>query len=222
MIGGAMKKISFLIICLFFMIYNVYAKENKLYFTNDGNKLYYDSELFDDDIFISNLDMVPGREYVDKLVIKNNADIKYRLYLKINKKQQEELSEGLLNSIKMQIKLDGNLIDDGFASGADYSKKHKIGDLEDSIYIGEYSSNEIGNLEVITKLVESYNYSDESVTTKIQWEFFAQYDDKLILINPDTGVDKSNNLIVNLIAILIIFVILIEICIKFLRNKVNN
>lgn len=217
-----MKKISFLIICLFFMIFNVNAKENKLYFTNDGNRLYYDSELFDEDIFIFNLDMVPGREYVDKLVIKNNTDVKYRLYLKINKKQQEKLSEELLNSIKMQIKLDGNLIYDGFANGADYSKKHKISDLEDSIYIGEYSSNEIGNLEVMTKLIESYNYSDESVITKIQWEFFAQYEDELILINPDTGVDKSNNLIVNLIGILIICVILIEICNKFLRNRVNN
>ena len=59
------------------------AYENKLYFTNNGNRLYYNSELYNEEIFMKHTDMIPGSSFEDELIIANNTNTDYKLYLKV-------------------------------------------------------------------------------------------------------------------------------------------
>ena len=43
-----MKKLLLLILLLSFNIINVHAEDNKLYFTEQDDRLYYESSFFDD------------------------------------------------------------------------------------------------------------------------------------------------------------------------------
>ena len=58
-----MKKILLLIGILFISISNVYAKDNRLYFIEDNDKLYYDSKSFDEELFMNHTDMILGEIY---------------------------------------------------------------------------------------------------------------------------------------------------------------
>jgi hypothetical protein len=94
-----MKKVYLFVLSLFMMLPIVTAENNKLYFTEDGDRLYYDTNSFNKDVFISNQNMVPGKEYKDVLIIENNTTTAYSLYLKSKNVEQSELSDKLIDSI---------------------------------------------------------------------------------------------------------------------------
>jgi hypothetical protein len=128
-----MKKVYLFVLSLFMMLPIVTAENNKLYFTEDGDRLYYDTNSFNKDVFISNQNMVPGKEYKDVLIIENNTTTAYSLYLKSKNVEQSELSDKLIDSIDMKIYLDGELIYEGNARGLDYTNKGI--NLQDAILI---------------------------------------------------------------------------------------
>lgn len=184
-----MKKfIMVLIFCLMF-IANVSAKENKLYFTSSGDRLYYRTDLFDKNIFIKHNDMMPGKVFRDELMIENQTEYDYKLYLKVKEVEQSKVANELLENIEMQIYLDGKLIYDGYAKGLDYSDK-KV-NLQDAIYIGEYKTDASSKIVVNTKLKEDYANKQNKEVSSIEWEFYASYEELVVPINPDTG-DKVN------------------------------
>lgn len=220
-----MKKMLFLILGLFFLITNVGASAGKLYFTESDGRLYYDSKLFDKKVFISNLDMVPGKLYNSQLQIENGTSTKYKLYFKVNEEEQSELAKELLDNIKMEIRLDGSLIYDGYANGLDYSKDKNGVNLQNAIYIGEYSKNAISKIDVVTKLEENYNNVENNELSRVEWEFYAVYDKEVIPINPDTGLFFQKDIIKVLIIILIICVLSFMMSSKVIQRnklKINN
>ena len=70
-----MKKVLLLILLLITINFSVVAKENKLYFTESDDRLYYESELLDSNVFMNHTDMIPGSSYVDELIIENGTKI---------------------------------------------------------------------------------------------------------------------------------------------------
>ena len=68
-----MRKIGLVLITMIMLISNVEAVTNRLYFTEKDNRLYYDTDAFDEDKFMAHYDMVPGREYIDEIIIENKS-----------------------------------------------------------------------------------------------------------------------------------------------------
>ena len=66
-----MKKLFVFIILFIGIVLPVQAKENKLYFTEKGNRLYYESRLIDENIFMKHTNMLPGDNYEEELIIEN-------------------------------------------------------------------------------------------------------------------------------------------------------
>ena len=199
-----MKKVYLFVLSLFMMLPIVTAENNKLYFTEDGDRLYYDTDSFNKDVFISNQNMVPGKEYKDVLIIENNTTTAYSLYLKSKNVEQSELSDKLIDSIDMKIYLDGELIYEGNARGLDYTNKGI--NLQDAILIGKYNKNKTSKLEIYTTLNSSYDYVEGVVVGKVDWEFYASYGDEVIPIVPDTRVknskEKTNLILLTSIALI--------------------
>ena len=83
-----MKKIVLFISFFVFSILSVQAKENKLYFTEENDRLYYESKLIDEDVFMKHIDMTPGENFTDELLIENGTNTKYTLYFKIVPREQ--------------------------------------------------------------------------------------------------------------------------------------
>ena len=73
-----MKKILLLLILL--LTISVSAKENKLYFVEKDNQIFYESGLYDEKVFMKHTDMVPGSSYTDELLIENGTNKVYKLY----------------------------------------------------------------------------------------------------------------------------------------------
>ncbi len=217
-----MKKIIysfFIMLALLFSLNIVNAEENRLYFTNNGDRLYYDSSLYDGEYFMKHLKMIPGRSYEDTLKIENATNYDYRLYMRVKNENQNELAQELLDNIKMEIKLDGELLYTGFANGLDYS--HDGVDLTNMVYIGEFKADTSGEIVVNTKLSEEYANIDNHERASIDWEFVAEYNDLVIPINPDTSKDKVGYY-VRFLSICTVILIAIFIGIKALlkRNKI--
>lgn len=177
-----------LVLTLILTISTVNARENKLYFTGSGDRLYYNSSLYDDTYFMKHIDMVPGSSYEDRLTIENSSKYDYKLYMKVKNIDQSDLAKELLANIKMEINLDGQLLYSGYADGFDYS--HDGLDLTNTIYIGEYKSNSTGEIIVNTKLIEEYANTENDEFSYVDWEFIAEYNDLVIPINPDTSNDN--------------------------------
>ncbi len=219
-----MKKVIFSIICLFLLAGIVSAKDdNKLYFTDKGDRLYYDTTLYDEDLFISNLDMVPGKEYRDELLIKNQSSVKYRLYLKINDIEENPDARELLENINMIILVDDIEIYNGTAHGLTYYKgsdgysldvpekpkpkpetPSEDVDLKDAMYVGDYDANKMSKMVVITKLNEDYSNTKNTNISHVEWGFVAEYGDELLPINPDTSMEHSFNVYYLLILLMVI------------------
>lgn len=180
-----MKKIILSILIIIFLIPIVNAASNRLIFTSNKDRLIYNTSYFDENIFMHHTDMIPGSSYKDELIIENKTTTKYKLYLRVVDKNQSILSNELLDNIEMSIYLNGNLIYDGYARGLDY--KSSGVNLQNSIYIGEYSSLVTSELLVETKLNTSYSNTKNNEFAYIDWEFIANYNDEIIPINPDTG-----------------------------------
>lgn len=180
-----MKKIILSILIIIYLIPIVNAASNRLIFTSNKDRLIYNTSYFNENIFMHHTDMIPGSSYKDELIIENKTTTKYKLYLRVVDKNQSILSNELLDNIEMSIYLNGNLIYDGYARGLDY--KSSGVNLQNSIYIGEYSSLVTSELLVETKLNTSYSNTNNNEFAYIDWEFVANYNDEIIPINPDTG-----------------------------------
>lgn len=210
-----MKKLILLIMITVLTVINVNALNNKLYFTEKDDRLYYDSDSFDKSIFMEHYDMVPGKVYVDELTIENKTNTTYNLYLKVVNVEQDELADELIDNIEMQVYLDDVLIYDGYARGLDYTD---LGvDLQNAILIGEYAKNKESKLVVHTKLSEDYSNINNDSIGKIEWEFYASYEKNTIPILPET-VDNISKYIILLAGSALMFVFLII----FVLNRKNK
>ncbi len=209
------KKFIALLLIILFIPYFCYSKENRLMFRDSGNRLFYQSNLFNENIFMHHTDMVPGSSYTDTLVIENKTKTNYKLYLKVIEQDLSNLANELLDNIKMTIYLDGKLIYEGYAKGLDYNSKGI--NLQNAIYIGEYKYDTSSILEVKTKLIPEYSNTENNEFSYVNWEFIANYENDLIVINPDTG-DKIEVVIKMLSTILITIVILLIVIKIKLKN----
>ena len=97
------KKFIALLLIILFIPYFCYSKENRLMFRDSGNRLFYQSNLFNENIFMHHTDMVPGSSYTDTLVIENKTKTNYKLYLKVIEQDLSNLANELLDNIKMTI-----------------------------------------------------------------------------------------------------------------------
>ena len=142
----------------------VKAEENKLYFTEKNDRLYYDTDLYDEAKFINHLDMVPDKEYEDILLIENGTDTKYTLYFKVKELEQEDLANELIDNIEMTVYLNGTEIYKGKARGLDYGDDVN---LQNAIKIGDFLKGDSSVMRVTTKLAEDYTNIDNDTLAKI-------------------------------------------------------
>ena len=183
-----MKKFVLFISLFALCIISVEAKENKLYFTEENNRLYYESKLIDENIFMKHVDMTPGESFTDELIIENGTNTKYTLYFKIVPREQSAEADELLDNIMMKIKLDDNVIYEGKATGLDYTEQGI--DLQKAILLGNFATSKNSKMVVETKLSENYDNTEFNDFSYIDWSFYAQYDDSEppveIIASPDT------------------------------------
>lgn len=169
-----MKKIILFISLIALTIIPVYAKENKLYFTEKDNRIYYDSILLDEDLFMKHIEMVPGDSYIDELIIENGTNTKYTLYFKVLPREQSAAANELLENIIMKIKLDETIVYEGKATGLDYNSQGV--DLQKAILLGEFTPSKSSKMVVETKLSEMYSNVNLNELSYIDWSFYAEYD----------------------------------------------
>ena len=183
-----MKKFVLFISLFALSVLSVQAKENKLYFTEENNRLYYESKLIDENIFMKHVDMTPGESFTDELIIENGTNTKYTLYFKIVPREQSAEADELLDNIMMKIKLDDNVIYEGKATGLDYTEQGI--DLQKAILLGNFAPSKNSKMVVETKLSENYDNTEFNDFSYIDWSFYAQYDDSEppveIIASPDT------------------------------------
>lgn len=197
----------------------IFAKDanNKLYFTNSGERLYYDTKLFDENIFMYHDGMAPGTTYTDSLLIENGSDTDYDLYLKIKEIEEDSDANILLDNISMEIYLDNELIYNGKVKGLDYNN---VGvNIQEAAYIGKYPSKTEKNFVVKTTLNEDYlNENNKEITSHIEWEFFASYDDiekddnnqsQVLPLLPNTHDNIYQHIIIAVISLLLIIILAI-------------
>lgn len=185
-----MKKSILIISLLFLLITPVYAKDNRLYFTESGDRLYYESKLLDENVFMKHEDLIPGASYQDTLIIENGTNTKYTLYFKVTPQDLSSEAQELLESISMTIKIDGTKIYEGKATGLDYTAEGV--DLQQAILLGDFTPHRSSTMVVDTKLLESYSNTHNLDASYIDWAFYASYEDKKPdIINPDTYAQKE-------------------------------
>lgn len=187
-----MKKVLLLIAMILFIANPTYAKENKLYFTESGKqRINYESKLLDKEYFLKH-DLVPGEKYTDELLIENGTKTKYTLYFKIIPREQSEEANQLLEEINMKITIDGKVTYEGKATGLSYTDNGI--NLHEAILLGDFEPSKESRMVVETILPEEYSNTDSSISSFIDWQFYAQYEEKLIVINPNTGDNVSKYL----------------------------
>ncbi len=211
-----MKKILLYILLVLFITSPVYAKENRLYFTNSGDRIYYESKLIDEDVFMKHVDMVPGSKYTDELIIENGTKTKYTLFFKVQPREQSELADELLENINMTIYLDDELVYEGKATGLDYEGIN----LRNAINLGEFDEAKKSKMIVYTNLDEKYSNTDNNEFSYIDWQFYAQYDKSeptQIVEIPDTNKDSFP-----IITVISIIFIIIGLGILYYARKVKE
>ena len=183
-----MKKFVLFISLFALSVLSVQARENKLYFTEENNRLYYESNLIDEDIFMKHIDMTPGESFTDELLIENGTNTKYTLYFKVVPRNQSAEADELLENIIMKIKLDEEIIYEGKATGLDYTEQGI--DLQKAILLGDFTPSKNSKMVVETKLSENYDNTELNEFSYIDWSFYAQYDDSKppveIIVSPNT------------------------------------
>lgn len=203
-----MRKVIMVLVTALMLISNVEAVTNRLYFTEKNNRLYYDTDAFDEDKFMAHYDMVPGREYIDEMLIENKTKETYDLYLKLKVESEDELSDELIDNILMEVYLEDELIYAGNARGLDYQGDGV--DLQESVLLGRYLPNKENKLIVKTKLSDSYTNTNNTSIGKITWEFYGRYGEEVTPILPETRDNISKYVIIissaSLMLILIIMV----------------
>lgn len=214
-----MKKRIFTILLFLLMITPVYAKDNKLYFTEKEERIYYESKLLNEDVFMKHTDMVPGSRYTDELIIENGTATTYTLYFKVVPRKQSKMADELLDAIDMEITLDGNLIYNGSAKGLDYSS---VGvNLQNSVLLGDFIPSRNSKMVVKTHLQESYSNTDFKEYSYIDWTFYAQYENNTweIIPIPKTGIGFVQKSIPYLPWIGILFIVIILYGVYKIREK---
>ena len=183
-----MKRFVFFVSIFALSIISVHAKENKLYFTEENNRLYYDSKLIDENVFMKHTDMILGERFIDELVIENGTNTNYTLYFKVVSREQSVEANELLDNILMRIKLDDKVIYEEKATGLDYNNQGI--DLQKAILIGKFAPSKNSKMIVETKLSENYDNTQFNELSYIDWSFYAQYDDSKppveIVVSPNT------------------------------------
>lgn len=170
-----MKKVLlFLTLFVVFFVTPVCAFENKLYFTEFNDRIYYKSKFLDEDVFMKHLDMVPGKIFTDELIIENGTNTKYTLFFKVVPRVQSEEADNLLENIYMTIIIDGEEIYEGRATGLDYTDRGI--NLQDAILLGEFDPSKESKMVVETKLSEHYDNTEYDELSYIDWSFYAQYE----------------------------------------------
>lgn len=211
-----MKRLLIMLGAFFCVVASVNAYENTLRFIESDNSIYYDSEKYDDNLFMNHLDMIPGEENEDVLHIENTTDKEFTLYFRVVDKEYTEEEAELIANTTMTIFIDDDIIYDGSIDG----ENHEDGiNLTNAIKIGEYSSGSESDLRVVTKLSEDYTNAQNEAVVEIDWEFYAEYDDAILPINPIT-LDRIHH---NVIIFIVSTVALIVIGIMFFRiRKTHN
>lgn len=211
-----MKRLLIMLGAFFCVVASVNAYENTLRFIESDNSIYYDSEKYDDNLFMNHLDMIPGEENEDVLHIENTTDKEFNLYFRVVDKEYTEEEAELIANTTMTIFIDDDIIYDGSIDG----ENHEDGiNLTNAIKIGEYSSGSESDLRVVTKLSEDYTNAQNEAVVEIDWEFYAEYDDAILPINPIT-LDRIHH---NVIIFIVSTVALIVIGIMFFRiRKTRN
>lgn len=202
-----MKKILLGVCVLFFSMGIVQASSHTLSFKEEDNSLYYNTDLLNKDAFIVHTDMIPGKAYQDELIIQNNSNRKYGLYIKAEEREQSELADELLDNIIMKIYIEDELIYSGKARGLDYNENND--NLQNAIYLGVYETGKTQVLKVETMLDKDYSNSENTEYTYIDWLFYASYQDEILPINPDTGDFKIKQIIRVSICSLIVLILLL-------------
>lgn len=209
-----MKKILSMLMTLLILgvMYSVKAENSRLYFIEKDNKLVYESNI-EENVFMKHIDMLPGSKYTDELEIENGTQNDYTLYLKVEEVSQNELALELLESIDMKLYLDDRLIYNGKAKGLNYSDDGI--NLQNAIMLKEFKSKEKSLLRAETKLSEEYSNKNGDLS-KINWVFYAQYEDgKAQIIENVPKTDVNNNIAI----IISIIVLLLGIMIIFYYQK---
>lgn len=216
-----MKKVILFLLLFIVLISPVYAKDNKLYFTEHDDRIYYESALFDENIFMEHTDMVPGKNYLDELIIENGANTKYTLYFKASIGEQSDEAEELLDNIMMKITLDDEVIYEGAAKGLNYFEEEA--NFQNAILLGDFTPSKNSKMVVETKLLESYDNTDFNDFSYLDWTFYVQYTEKLN-VTP-TEIIKSPNTMMNRFPFTFLFSILIILVgfgiIKYAYKKEN-
>ena len=194
----------FVVPCLILFIPFVKAESNRLYFTEDEKGLVYDTDYFDEKIFMHHVDMYPNKSYEDILDIENGTNNECELYFKIVQKEQDELAKELIDNIEMEIYIDDNLIYKGIATGEDIE-----GDginLENAISLGLFKPGIKKTLVAITKLSKDYENKSNTTKSYIDWQFYGRCSEVKGLeeINPDTGDYMSFKTILLIIIVLLL------------------
>jgi len=173
-----MKKRFILIILLILIGLPVKAKISKFYFTESGKHIYYESDLLDEKTFLNHTDMVPGKQYKDKLIIENGTNTNYKIYFKVELQEQNQEKEELLNNINMRIILDNKEIYEGNATGINPIKNQ---DLRNAILLGDFSKGKTSEMIIETKLREEYDNTNNRELSMINWTFYAQYEEEPVI-----------------------------------------
>lgn len=212
-----MKKIWLLLITMVLLIGNVEAATNKLYFTEKNDRLYYDTDAFDEASFMVHHDMIPGREYIDEIEIENKTKETYDLYLKLAVESNDELSDELIDNIFMEVYLDDELIYSGTARGLDYQGTGI--NLQETVLLGRYLPNEVNNLVVKTRLADSYTNTANTSIGEISWSFYGRYGNEVTPILPETS-DHISKYVIILSSASLIFILIIMVITK--KKKENE
>lgn len=181
-----MKKIIFIVILFFLLWTSVLAFDNKLSLTEIDNKIYYDKDLYNEDTFINHLDMIPGSNYTDELVVENNTSKNLKLYLKVEEEVQGSAVNDLLDSIFMKVYLDDSLIYDGKVKGLDY-KLNGV-NLQNAILLKKFLKNEKSKIKVQLYLSKDYDNKNINDYSYLVWKFFAEY------ANDDINDEKNDDI----------------------------
>lgn len=198
-----MRKFILFISLVVLTIIPVYAKENKLYFTESDNRIYYDSKLLDENLFMKHIEMVPGDSYIDELTIENGTNTKYTLYFKVISREQSREADELLENIIMKISLDDKVVYEGKATGLGYNEQGV--DLQKAILLRDFTPSKSSKMIVETKLSENYDNTNMRELSYIDWSFYAEYDNS----KPPVEIIPSPNTMKNSFPYTIAFSIII-------------
>lgn len=160
--------------------------EKILYLSEGDGELLYTPAEPEENWFMSFLNMIPGETYTDSMVISNQSDSTYNIYMQaIIKGEQSEIAEELLEYIQMTVYYNGEILYSGTAKGEDYQNT-----LFDVIYLGEYLSGEENMIEVILTLDKDTPIEYSNILATTDWQFMVEEDVETINV-PQTGDDTS-------------------------------